>query len=262
MLGKNHLKEKLLSGKAVLGTWCIIPSPITVDIIASTGLDFLIIDAEHGPIGYETAQNMVMACESRGVSPVMRVGEVNESAILRALDIGVHCVQIPNIFQKQQVKNLVHYAKFPPIGNRGFSPFTRAAAYTKDNANLHATTANNNTLVAINVEGKEAIENIDELLEVEGLDILFIGLFDLSKVLGIPGDTSNPKVISYLDNLTQKINKAGKYPGTITTSPESIDQFLDMGLKYIVHLADCEMLYASYRDVNKVFRKKVDNDTK
>lgn len=257
MRGKNFLKEKLQSGKPVLGTWCSIPSPVTADIIASTGLDFLIIDAEHSPVNYETAQNMVMACESRQVSPVMRVGEVNEADILKALDIGVHCIQVPNIFLKKQVEDLVHYSKFPPIGNRGFSPFTRAAGYTKANATIHAQTANDNLLVAINVEGKEAIENIEQILEVEGLDILFIGLFDLSKVLGIPGDTGNIKVLKYLEELTKKINAAGKYPGTITTSHQAVGDFIDMGLKYLVHLADCEMLHAAYTDVKTVFNNKI-----
>jgi 4-hydroxy-2-oxoheptanedioate aldolase len=256
MLSKNYLKEKLESGKPVIGTWCIIPSAVTADIIASSGLDFLIIDAEHGPISFETAQQMVMACESRGVSPIMRLGALNENDILKALDIGVHGVQIPNIFQKQQVEELLLYSKFPPLGNRGFSPFTRAAGYSKANAAIHVNNANNNTLVAINIEGKEAIENIDEILAVKGLDIIFIGLFDLSKALGIPGETDNPELLKYLKELTEKINKAGKYPGTITTSHAAIENFIDMGLKYLVHLVDCEILQNEYKIVSDVFRKK------
>ncbi len=256
MRGKNYLKEKLQAGQAVLGTWCSIPSAVTADVIASAGLDFMIIDAEHGPISFETAQHMVMACEARNVSPVMRVGSVNEADILKALDIGVHCIQVPNIFQKKQVEELIHYSKFPPAGNRGFSPFTRAAGYTKDNAVSHAQTANANVMVAINIEGKEAIENIEEILEVEGLDILFVGLFDLSKVLGIPGQTSNPRVLDYLEELTAKINKAGKFPGTITTDHASIERFIEIGLKYVVHLADCEILRSGYRDAKQVFDNK------
>ena len=97
MLRKNYIKEKLNSGEKVLGTWSIIPSPITTDIICSAGLDFIIIDSEHGPISFETAQEMVIACESRNVSPLMRIGSIDESEILKALDIGVHGIQIPNV---------------------------------------------------------------------------------------------------------------------------------------------------------------------
>lgn len=255
MLRTNFLKQKLESGKSVLGTWAIIPSTVTTDIIASSGLDFIIIDAEHGPISFETAQNMAMVCESRGVSPVMRVGNINEADILKALDIGVHCIQIPNINTKQDVEQLVKFAKYPPIGSRGFSPFTRAGDYSIQNGTLLTQKANENTMIAINIEGKEAIDEIDSILEIKELDIIFIGLFDLSKALGIPGDVNNKIVLDYLKELTSKINKSGKYAGTITTSTDKITSFIDIGVKYIVHLVDCEMLKNSYIEVKKHFDK-------
>jgi len=181
MLRRNYLKDKLKSGKSVLGTWAVIPSVVTVDIIASAGLDFIIIDAEHGPITFETAQNMAIACESREVSPIMRVPIVDEADILKALDIGMHGVQIPNIITKQDVETVVRFAKYPPLGNRGYSPFTRAGDYSLENATNLTETANQNTLVAINIEGEEVIENIHEILTIEALDIIFIGLYDISK---------------------------------------------------------------------------------
>ena len=154
---KNYVKEKLEAGKTVIGTWSVIPSPIVTDIICSAGVDFIIIDAEHGPITFETAQEMAIACDSRGVSPIMRVGGVNENDILKSLDIGMHGVQIPNIDNIKDVHKLIRYSKYPPIGNRGFSPFTRAGDYTLDNATKITEHANRNTLVGINVEGVEAI---------------------------------------------------------------------------------------------------------
>ena len=254
MQNSNFLKEKLVLGQAVIGTWSIIPSTICTDIIASSGLDFIIIDSEHGPINFETAQNMVMACESRGVSPVMRVGTIDEADILKALDIGVHAIQIPNIYSKQDVLRVIEFSKYPPLGNRGFSPFTRAGSYSQKNAPTLPEVANRNTLVAINVEGKEAIDNIDEILKLESLDIVFVGLFDLSKALGRPGDTDSAEVIDLLAYLTSKITAAGKWPGTIATKKSKIPEFLEMGLKYIVYLADCEVLGASYSEVVQVFR--------
>ena len=256
MINRNYLKEKLESGQSVIGTWSIIPSTVTTEIIASTGVDFIIIDAEHGPISFETAQDMAIVCESRAVSPVMRVGTIDEADILKALDIGVHCIQIPNVDKKEDVEKIVELAKYPPIGKRGFSPFTRAGNYSIENAQTLTEKANNNTMIAINIEGKEAIEDIDNILTIEHLDIIFVGLFDLSKALGIPGDVNNPKVINYLKELTKKINDAGKYTGTITTSKEKITEFLDIGLKYVVHLVDCEMLRDSYSEVVNHFEKQ------
>tara|TARA_B100001758_G_C18415604_1_gene619318 strand:- start:2668 stop:3441 length:774 start_codon:yes stop_codon:yes gene_type:complete len=253
MQNKNHLKYKLLSGKPVIGTWSIIPSAVSTDVIASAGLDFIIIDSEHGPISFETAQQMVISCESRGVSPVMRIGNIDEADILKAMDIGVHAIQVPNINCKKDVENIINLSKYPPIGNRGFSPFTRAGDYTNENAITHTDLANENTLVAINIEGKEAIENIDEILKLNDLDILFIGLFDLSKALGIPGQTNDPRVMEYLKSLTQKISSTGKWAGTIATTHESIPKFIEMGLKYIVYMVDCEMLKRSYSEVVDIF---------
>ena len=253
MLNKNFLKEKLESGKTVLGTWSVIPSTITTDIIASNNLDFIIIDAEHGPISFETAQEMAIVCESRNVSPVMRVGGINESDILRALDTGVHCIQIPNVNSKEDVESIVRLSKYPPIGKRGFSPFTRAGQYSINNSKILTKKANKNTLIAINIEGKEAIENIDDILAIKYIDIIFIGLFDLSKALGIPGDVENKKVTDYLKELTIKINNAGKYSGTIATSLKNMESYIKMIMKYIVYLVDCDVIRNAYKEIKDNF---------
>lgn len=247
MLKPNFLKQKLASGKPLIGTWAVIPSPVSADVIASSGIDFLIIDSEHGPINFETAQQMVIASESRGVSPVMRVSGVNEGEILKALDIGVHCVQIPNVTTRAEIDAVVRMAKYPPAGNRGFSPFTRAGGYSHENAVKLAGTANENTLIAVHIEGKAAVENIEDFLAVKELDIIFIGLFDISKSLGIPGQVNDPSVQQILAELSGKIVKAGKYPGTIATDAAQLERFLAAGLKYITYSVDCEMLGRSYK---------------
>lgn len=251
MLKKNFLKEKIKKGKTVLGTWAIIPSEVTANIIANAGLDFIIIDMEHGPISFETAQKMIMACEECRVSPVIRVGGVYENEILRALDIGAHCIQIPNIDTEKDVVDTIKFAKYPPIGNRGFSPYTRAGGYTKESAKILTNKANENTLIAINVEGKKAIDNIDKILALESLDIVFIGTFDLSKALGIPGQINHKKVQNRLEELTIKINDAGKVSGTIVTELNDLKKFIDLDMKYIVYSVDCAMLSYSYQTVRK-----------
>lgn len=254
MLRKNYIQEKLRAGETVIGTWSVIPSPTVTDIMASAGLDFIIVDGEHGPITFETAQQMVITCESRQVSPMMRVGNVCEADILRALDIGVHGIQVPNISNVNEIHKIIEFAKFPPIGNRGYSPFTRAGGYSLENASTLPERANNNTLIGINVEGKEAIEKIDSILSIEGLDVVFIGLFDLSKALGIPGRVTDKSVTDYLRKLTVKINESGKYPGTIATNSEQIKTYTAMGIKYLVYLVDCDMVRRAYADICKIFQ--------
>ena len=111
-----------------------------------------------------------------------------------------------------------------------------------------------NTLVSINVEGTEAIENIDRILNFKSLDIVFVGLFDLSKAMGMPGKVKDVKVLKNLEHLTSKINKSNKFTGTIATSEEDLERFIGMGIKYILYLVDCELLRDSYSKVVKKFK--------
>ena len=130
--------------------------------------------------------------------------------------------------------------------------------YSINNAKNLTSIANSNTLIAINVEGEEGVNNIDEFLRIDQLDIIFVGLFDLSKALGIPGEVDNPKVLSLLEDVT-KITEAGKYPGTIATSKEKLSMFLDFGLKYLVYLVDCEMIRSKYQEVVDQFKEITSN---
>lgn len=250
----NHLKNKLESGKSVIGTFSVIPSTIVTDIIASSGLDFIVIDGEHGPINFETAQNMIIACESRYISPAVRVSGVNENEILKALDIGAHCVHIPNVTSKKELLSAVKFAKYPPVGKRGFSPFTRAGGYSGKSAKSHTHTANTNTLLAIHIEGTEAIENIDVLLKFKELDIVFVGLFDLSKSLGKPGQVNDPKVLNLLRKVVDKTLRAGKTPGTIATSFQQLELLLSCGIKYITYSVECDIIIDSFCKINQHFR--------
>ena len=255
MLNRNCLKDKLESGKTVLGTWAGIPSPVVADVLSSSGLDFIVIDTEHGPISFEMAQNMIMAAESRGVSPCMRVSGLVEADILKALDIGAHCLHIPNIMTPEDAALAVRLAKYPPQGKRGFSPFTKAGNYSMDSAKILTKKANDAVLLALHIEGEEAIQNIDKILKIDGVDIIFVGIFDLSKSLGIPGDIDNPKVVSRLQDIVKKTLKAGKYPGTIVSNNEQLKKCIGYGVKYITYSVDCGILIESYKKICVEFKK-------
>lgn len=257
MIGKNFLKERLKTGKAALGTWCVIDSPTVVDIISSTGIDFLIIDAEHGPISFETAQNMVRACVANGVSPVMRVGEINESLILRALDIGVHGLQIPNIDSLEAAKEMVKFSKYPPDGERGFSPYTKAGSYDRLNGKRLAEEANANTLLIANIESEAAIASLSDIASLDMLDVLFIGLFDLSKSLGVPGDVTNKKVIDCLKKSVEIVHSKGKLIGSIAADEDMLKLLQDIGVDYITYSVDSGMLKDAYKNVVSCFNKGI-----
>jgi len=255
MLKINPLKKKIDRRQVVWGVWNNVPSPALAEILASGGLDFIIIDMEHGPLSFETALLSVPLCESRGVSPLVRVPGVYEQDILRALDIGAHGLHVPNVRSVADVEKVVEYSKYPPLGNRGFSPFTRAGDYTHKNSAALTGKANDNTLLVMHVEGLQALNNIDELLTLKALDVLFIGLYDLSKCLGCAGDVENPKVKKVMRTLVDKINKSGKCPATIATDPAQCKRYIDMGIRYITYSVDCEIIRRSIEDIGRQIDK-------
>jgi len=254
MLRKNHLKEKLTNNQLAIGTWNIIDSTMVVDIIASSGIDFIVIDAEHGSISYETAQTMISICESYDVTPIMRVGEINESLILRALDIGSHGVQLPNISTAEDARTFVKFAKYPPVGIRGFSPYTKAGLYDVTNGKKMPEIANKNTLLIANVEGQEGIDNLESIVQVDGIDVIFIGLFDMSKSLGITGDVENPKVIQKLDEAIEIIHKNGKKVGSIASNLDMLKILKSKNIDYLTYSVDTGMIKESYQTMIKSFK--------
>jgi len=255
MLGKNYLQEKITAGQQTIGTWNIINSPMLVDVIASTGIDFIIIDAEHGGFSYETAQTLVSVCQSHQVSPIMRVGEVNESLILRALDIGMHGVQLPNIQTAKDARLFVQYGKYPPMGMRGFSPYTKAGLYDVNNAKIMPEIANNNTLLIANVEDEIGFKNLADIASTDGIDVIFIGLFDLSKSLGMPGDISHEKVLRKLDEAVKIIHDCRKKVGSIASTPEMLSILKDKKLDYITYSVDTGMVKDAYQAIIKKFEE-------
>jgi 4-hydroxy-2-oxoheptanedioate aldolase len=254
MLNRNFLQEKLTVNQKTIGTWSIINSSMLIDVIASTGVDFIIIDAEHGSFSYETAQTVVSICESYKVSPIMRVGSLNESLILRALDIGMHGIQLPNIQTSENAQTLVKYSKYPPIGIRGFSPYTKAGLYDVKNAEIMPEIANNNTLLIANVEDEIGLNNLASISKIDGINIVFIGLFDLSKSLGIPGDISNKKVLNKLDEAIKIVHQCNKKVGSIASTPEMLAVLKNKNIDYITYSVDSGIVKQSYTRILKQFR--------
>jgi 4-hydroxy-2-oxoheptanedioate aldolase len=197
---------------------------------------------------------MISICESYNVTPIMRVGEINESLILRALDIGSHGVQLPNITTVEDAKQFVKYAKYPPFGERGFSPYTKAGLYDVKNGKDMPQIANNNTLLIANVEGQDGMNNLEEIVQVEGIDIIFIGLFDMSKSLGIAGDVENQKVIEKLDEAIAIIHKYGKKVGSIASNLNMLKTLKNKNIDYLTYSVDTGMIKESYQTMIEKFK--------
>ena len=251
-----NLKQKLKKGEVVLGTFNAIPSAPVVEIIGSSGLDFIVIDTEHGPVNIESAENLVRAAELSGITPIVRVSHNEPDLILKALDIGSHGVQVPHVSTKEEAEEAIRCAKYHPKGERGYSPFTRAAKYGIE-AKGHAAKSNENTIVVINVEGAEGIKNLRKIADVPDIDVIFIGPFDLSQSLGKPGDVYDPEVINHVKSSAALIRNKGKACGAFAQDFKYMEILVDSGIQYIACMLDTALMLKACKDLKYKFDKLI-----
>jgi 2-keto-3-deoxy-L-rhamnonate aldolase RhmA len=199
------MKEKFAAGEPAFGLSVMIPSPQIVESAAGMGFDWVLIDCEHGTVGLESMELMVMAAEAAGVTPIVRP---RSNAAVAAV-------------------------KFHPQGQRSLAAGTRASGYgfSGTMANFVAE-ANRQTLVCVQIEDREALPNLDEILTVEGIDVFFIGPSDLSQSMGYPGNAKAPAVAKAIDDSLAKIVAAGKTPG-MPGSADGVQVVVAKGVRYI-----------------------------
>ncbi len=232
---KNQAKEKILNGGIAYGVFCPFYSPTIVELIGHLGFDFVLLDAEHSPIGVESCEHMVRAADSVSLPAYIRVAVNIKQNILRYLDTGALGVQIPLINNGVEVKSVVDAVKYQPQGRRGLAG-VRAAGYGLTvPLKEYTIEANQETLISIQIETMEAVNNLDEILSVEGVDIFFIGPTDLSASMGHVGEINHPEVQNMIEKLVQSIRAAGKAAGTIAYNHEALAKAKERGFQYIVH---------------------------
>ncbi len=243
---KNLTKEKIQAGKTAYGAFINMCCPPIVEMFGLLGFDFVVIDAEHGPLGVENCEHMVRAADSVQITPIIRIAMNIPQNILRYLDIGASGVQMPMINTRADAESVVRAVKYPPEGRRGLAG-VRAANYgIAGSLGDYVKEANRETMVIVHVETVEAMKNIEETLTVPGIDVIFIGPTDLSSSMGYPGQFNHPEVQKTIDNLVTKIRAAGKVAGTTAFDPDSLRKRREQGFQYITH-AIGPMLASSVR---------------
>jgi 2-keto-3-deoxy-L-rhamnonate aldolase RhmA len=227
------MKAKLLAGEPAFGVSVMIPSPQLVEMLGAFGFDWVLLDCEHGTLTLESVELMAMAAEACGMTAIARPATRSADHILQVLDRGVMGVQVPHVNTAAEAREVVEAVKYHPMGRRGLAAGTRAAAY-----DAHATmadyvrAANDATLIAIQLEEKEAIENLDALLKVEDVDVYFIGPSDLSQSLGHPGNPKAAPVAEAINRSFERIVAAKRIPGTPATA-DNVTDVLGKGVRYI-----------------------------
>jgi 4-hydroxy-2-oxoheptanedioate aldolase len=242
---KNITKERLLAGETVYGIFCDVYTQMTVELMGLVGFDFCIIDAEHNPISVESCLHMVSGADSVGVTPIIRIDSNIRQHILRFLDIGAQGVQLPMINTRSDAEAVVQAVKYAPEGLRGIAG-TRALDYgLKASFKEYVEESNRQTLVVTQIENREAMQNIEEMITVGGIDVFFVGPMDLSLSMGYPGQLDHPEVQAAVAELARKIRQAGKVAGTLALDAASAQRARKQGFQYLTCASSVFMVKAA-----------------
>ncbi|HLM90564.1 MAG TPA: aldolase/citrate lyase family protein [Thermoplasmata archaeon] len=247
---KNALKSRLLSSREPsFGTWISSSSLVAVDALKGLGFEWFMIDTEHAPVNPETLAAMVAVLGEGGPTPLVRVGNVDQYLIKQALDAGSQGVLVPLVSTEAQAKASVAFAKYPPDGVRGGA----AAAASRYGVELasYLRSANAETLVGVQIETKEALDNLEAIASLKGVDLLFVGPTDLTLSLGLLDDRKNPKVREAMRRVVEACERHGKIPGTLVIDAEEKRVAVELGFRFISLASDVRFLIAgakSYRN--------------
>lgn len=248
----DDFATRLRAGEPLEGAWAMIGNPVSVEVLAGAGFDFVVIDGEHSENAIDDLAGMVRAVDAVGTdtAPVVRVSEGNRAEIRRALDFGPKGVVVPQIESADEAREAVAAARYPPDGVRGVAG-GRASGYGADLAE-YVDTANETVATILQVETKGALDDIDEIVAIDGLDALFVGPADLSARLGAFGDFESAAFRDAIDRIVEAAGAAGVPVGTLATSPANVaPRWTDWGMDFLVTGTDVGYLLegaAVYRE--------------
>ena len=231
----NPLKAKLAAGRVVAGIWCVIPSAPLVGTLAAAGFDFAILDAEHGGWDFGTLDAGITACEDGGAAALVRAPGADAFFIQRALDLGADGVLVPQIPDAAAAARAVEMAHFPPLGTRGYNPFTRGGHY---GIAPQPKLARGYPLTGVLVESPAAAGELPQILALPELDLVYLGVFDYSVALGIPGEVNDPRVRAFVETAARAARAAGKAVGTTAMSREQAAWLTGLGVNVLLYGAD------------------------
>ncbi len=246
-LRDDSLKEKLHSQGFVVGTFVEIPSPAIVELLGLAGFDFVVIDREHGAIDLKDTENMIRAGLSTQISVMVRVPSCEPIAISQALDMGAAGVHVPQVNSLQSAQVAASASKYHPRGNRGLQPYVRSASYCSYPTDEYLAEANDKTMLVVHIEGQEAVSSLDTILQVKDIDVAFIGPYDLSQSLGIPGQVKHAQVREAMRESIHAAKKFGKWIGSYSDDVETAAEYRAAGVSYLTVSIDSNIFLSAAR---------------
>jgi 4-hydroxy-2-oxoheptanedioate aldolase len=206
---KNAVKQKILKGETALGLYICIPSPTLVELAGYAGFDFVRIDVSHSAVGPSALEHMIRAAEISGVTPMARV-DYDPVLIGHVLEMGIQGIVVPGVASSETAMQVVKAARFHPMGDRGLFSSPRVAKHGYISAHEYAQWSNEEVLLGIQIESKDAVDRLDEILRVEGIDMIHSGRADMAKSLGVTGQRNHPMVLATEQKVFDVAREHGK----------------------------------------------------
>jgi 4-hydroxy-2-oxoheptanedioate aldolase len=239
-LPQNAFKRALKAGKPQIGLWSSLSSNYSVEVIAGAGFDWVLLDTEHSPADLENLLTQLQAAAPYPTHPVVRVPWNDMVTMKRVLDIGAQSLLVPYVSTAEEARKAVSYTRYPPAGVRGVAGTTRATRFgrIKD----YARRAHEEICLLVQVETEAALESIDAICGIEGVDGVFIGPADLHASMGYAGEIANPRVKPLIDEAIRRIRKCGRAPGILTPNEADARHWLECGALFVAVGADVGIL--------------------
>jgi len=231
----------IIKNELTIGSWITLGHPAIAEIMANAGFDWLAIDLEHSVITIREAEELIRVIDLSGVIPLVRLTSNSSDLIKRVMDAGAHGVIVPMINTPKEAEMAVRSVKYPPLGERGIG-LARAQKYGPGFDSY--INWQESTVVIVQIEHIDAVSSFREILSVPGIDGFIIGPYDLSASMGIPGEFSNPKFITIMDEIKKTANEMNALGGVhiIEPDPEELKERISDGYKFIAYSLDIRML--------------------
>lgn len=239
-------RQRFLRGERLLGTMLTLPSGAVAEILSDAGFDWLFVDAEHGPLDASGLLTVLQAV-SRRTPCVVRVPKAEEIPIKRALDLGAAGIIVPQVNTPALVEQVVEWARYSPLGSRGVG-IARANGYGLE-FQPYVASANDQTTVIVQAEHIRAVENIEQIVKIPGVDGVLIGPYDLSASMGLMGQISHPSVVAAIERVTQVCQAANVQLGIFGVTVEAVLPYMQRGYTLLVTGVDTILLGQGARGI-------------
>jgi 4-hydroxy-2-oxoheptanedioate aldolase len=239
-LDQGRLRSRLAAGDSTIGIFVGAASAVTAEVCAAAGVDWVLLDLEHGAGGEEQVGTVVLAAGAYGVPTVVRVESAERIRLGRVLDLGAAGVMLPRLDTAAEVQKALRHLRYPPDGDRGVATYNRACRFGLDPKALEH--ANADVLTVVQIESARAVEQVEDIAAVDGVDVLFVGPRDLSHDLGLPGDTKAPSYLAALNRVRDAARRFEKSCGVLVPTGTAAAELRAQGWNFLAVGSDSSLL--------------------